>query len=91
VIVSASLTSRSCSSPQCTIDTCDGSRPLTDLCVYTPKPCEDGNKCNGIMACDEATGTCFEEKPAVNCDDSNACTIGKCDPSEDVSVIRLSV
>jgi len=69
---------------KCTIDTCDPSKPytvLTDLCVFTPKPCEDGNKCNGIQDCDEETGNCYLKEPAVNCDDSNLCTTDTCNPS----------
>jgi hypothetical protein len=50
--------------------------------VHTPKPCEDGNKCNGVKACDELTGNCVEIEPVINCDDGNACTIGKDDPRE---------
>lgn len=55
---------------------------VEDLCVHTPKPCEDGNKCNGVKACDELTGNCVEIEPVINCDDGNACTIGKDDPRE---------
>ena len=48
------------------------------MCVNTPKTCEDGNKCNGIYVCDEMSGSCIIDTPAVNCDDNNACTIDKC-------------
>uniref|UniRef100_A0A7S2LU14 subtilisin n=1 Tax=Skeletonema marinoi TaxID=267567 RepID=A0A7S2LU14_9STRA len=72
---------------KCTIDTCDPSKPydvLTDLCVFTPKPCEDGNKCNGIRDCDEATGNCYEKDPVVDCNDGNFCTTDTCNPSTGV-------
>mmetsp|Transcript_5909 Transcript_5909/g.8582 ORF Transcript_5909/g.8582 Transcript_5909/m.8582 type:complete len:1387 (+) Transcript_5909:150-4310(+) len=69
---------------KCTIDTCDPSKPynvLTDLCVFTPKACENGNMCDGIKDCDEETGSCYEKEPPVDCDDSNACTTDTCNPS----------
>mmetsp|Transcript_31703 Transcript_31703/g.54068 ORF Transcript_31703/g.54068 Transcript_31703/m.54068 type:complete len:1393 (-) Transcript_31703:224-4402(-) len=72
---------------KCTIDTCDPSKPydvLTDLCVFTPKPCEDGNKCNGIRACDEETGNCYEKDPVVDCNDGDFCTTDTCNPSTGV-------
>ncbi len=64
---------------------------LTDLCVFTPKACENGNMCDGINDCDEETGNCYEKEPPVDCDDSNACTTGKYDPMEDVYAKTLRV
>jgi len=69
----------------CTIDTCksdnyDGTN-LSSMCVHTPKPCEDGNKCNGEYVCDAATGSCVIDVAPVDCDDGMACTIDTCNTS----------
>ena len=48
------------------------------MCVHTAKYCEDGNKCNGVFVCEEASGTCIIDKPVVDCDDNNACTVDSC-------------
>jgi hypothetical protein len=44
--------------------------------------CEDNNRCNGIQACDPATGnSCIETNPALTClPDTNPCTDDICDP-----------
>ena len=48
------------------------------MCVHTPVECEDGNVCNGIQVCNEATGQCVLDEPAIDCNDGNACTIDTC-------------
>jgi hypothetical protein len=48
------------------------------LCVSTPITCEDGNKCNGVYVCAESSGQCVIDKPVVDCNDNNACTIDTC-------------
>jgi hypothetical protein len=69
----------------CTIDTCDPSRDYTvpeDLCVHTPKVCDDGNLCNGINVCDELQGgACVQETAPVDCSDDDECMINTCNPS----------
>lgn len=59
----------------CTTDTCDSN---TGTCSFTPVNCEDGNKCNGIKACNNVTGACDLVEDPVSCDDGDACTIDKC-------------
>jgi len=45
--------------------------------------CENNNVCDGIMACDPATGTsCIETVPALTCGaDTNPCTNDTCSPT----------
>lgn len=62
----------------CTIDACD---PATGNCVLEPVAtgvqCSDGDVCNGLEVC--AGGICLPG-PALDCDDSNSCTLDSCDP-----------
>jgi hypothetical protein len=58
----------------CTTDACSGG-----ICVGTPLPCSNGDACDGLEACNPATGLCEPGVPLV-CNDFVACTQDGCDP-----------
>ena len=70
----------------CTSDSCDKAK----ACVFSPvvgKPCNDGNACLGEDLC--SGGKCAGTK-AVNCDDSNLCTLDLCNAGPGCSNTKLA-
>jgi hypothetical protein len=67
----------------CTVDACDAA---TDACKHTANNglCANGLFCDGVEICDPQTGC--HPGPAVNCDDSVACTADSCDEANDICV-----
>jgi slime mold repeat-containing protein len=77
----------------CTINNCDHCE--TGVCTGSPTTqtpgqpgapaaeCENNNRCDGIMACDPATGnSCIQKVPPLTCvADTNPCTDDVCDPA----------
>ena len=61
------------------------SRAALDVETRPPCPatCDDGNFCNGIEVCDEATRTCVAPAVAFTCDDLDECTLDSCDEAAD--------
>lgn len=45
--------------------------------IPCPDVCDDGDPCNGLELCDEASGVCESGDP-LDCDDSDACTTDSC-------------
>ncbi|MCC7538535.1 MAG: hypothetical protein IT379_20090, partial [Deltaproteobacteria bacterium] len=63
-------------------DTMDGDGCDND-CTYsctTTADCDDGNPCNGMESCFEASHSCIVGRPP-DCADANACTADACSPA----------
>ncbi|KYQ89300.1 PA14 domain-containing protein [Tieghemostelium lacteum] len=58
---------------KCTVDSCDGA---SGSISHQPVECDNSDKCF-INLCDSDSGKCLK-KPAINCDDGNACTRDLC-------------
>lgn len=63
----------------CTTDACN---EVSQACDHITIDCDDGQFCNGAETCHVTLGC--RPGPAVNCNDSNACTIDACNESTDV-------
>ena len=59
-------------------DLCDGAGSCEGV---EPLVCDDGAFCNGVESCSPAVGCLAGESPAI--DDGIACTVDRCDESED--------
>ncbi|MBW1810092.1 MAG: trypsin-like serine protease [Deltaproteobacteria bacterium] len=63
-------------SNDCTVDSCDALQGCQYADVADETSCSDGDLCNGAETC--LSGVC-QTAGALNCDDSNTCTIDSCD------------
>ncbi|MBI4718081.1 MAG: S8 family serine peptidase [Planctomycetes bacterium] len=62
----------------CTTDACN---EVTRVCDHLPVNCDDGLYCNGVETCNAVLGC--RPGAAINCNDSNACTVDACNETTD--------